>query len=174
MRSQIGITIGLCFVSAACVLHPPGDILTQAEAKNVPAKMSERRSLPVRTNSSRAITAEWVVWDWIQCDANWEQYCTMNESADANPEWDACKPIWGKISAGKGGPRWSVTMRDHNRVTYSMYVKGSWNPTDQWGSMLRVENVGMIVISVGATLAERKAAGCVENFSYSTRQRQRN
>lgn len=136
--------------------------LTQEQARPSEPLTAAQVPRPNPTNRGGGYAVDWIAWEYLECGAKWDQYCTLDVSLEAHPAWDACKPLYDRPSAGKGGPKWWVSMQDYNKVGFAMYVKGSWEPWNQWGSMIRVENVGMRLIERGSTLAQRKAAGCIE------------
>jgi hypothetical protein len=132
---------------------------TRVQTRHSKAKLPSRTAKRLTVN-----TVDYVVWDKVYCDnVAWNETCSGTLPFDAPSGWQMCKPFWGKVEAGRGGPTWRVTKVNSIRATYYMSVSGSGKWYDRWGSNLDVYNVGARLIEAPSTAAERKEAGCVDD-----------
>lgn len=150
MRIRVLGMIVLCVFSAACArlqIRPSRTIVQAA---------------PIQSAQQGGSTFDWTAWSYWECTVNWQQYCVMDDTLKAPSGWQVCKPYYRIASAGKGGPTFSARMNpDYVTAVYHFYVEGSGKWWDQWGSHLRVEDVGVKLISAPTTPAQRQAAGCL-------------
>lgn len=121
--------------------------------------------LALRVGAARPSTADWVIWDSWECVVPWNGVCKGHEVIDMAaeaPGWEVCKIFYEIVSAGKGGPLFDAgTTPPYMFAGYRIAVVGSGVIYDKWGSHLLVKNLGMKMITRGATAAQREAAGCV-------------
>lgn len=138
-----------------------GVALAGCQMQQIHPTISRPAPAPSQTPQG-ATTYDWVAWEHWDCSVNWDQYCQMEETLAAPNGWQVCKPFYRVAGAGKGGPTFRATMNpDYVTVHYYFYVRGSGKWYDKWGSNLRVEDVGMKIISAPTTPAQRAAAGCI-------------
>ena len=113
----------------------------------------------------------WIKWSSYQCDVAWDQSCSGSETIEAPVGWQACRVIYnlayegghrtGKEFSAEGwytDDRQSPNRFRHYRISIS--ASGSGVSYDQTGAKIRLENVGMDLISADADNDGRYAAGC--------------
>jgi hypothetical protein len=113
----------------------------------------------------------WIKWSSYQCDVAWDQSCSGSDTIEAPVGWQACRIIYNltyegghRTSKGFSPEGWYADDRQspdrfrHYRVSIS--ANGSGVPFDQAGAKIRLENVGMDLISADTDNAGRYAAGC--------------
>lgn len=150
-------------------LHAPAILvlcLSACGPTEQPVDMTQQRAAaaaaPASLGRKPGQTLNWLFYNWLKCDASWNQICKGKVYGNPPDGWRICKPTWGHVSAGKGGPLWAVKLINLSTVEYSMFVSGSQQAWDKWGSNLQVDNVGASIIPDNASPAERAAAGCVD------------
>jgi hypothetical protein len=113
----------------------------------------------------------WIKWSSYQCDAAWDQSCSVLETIEAPAGWQACRIIYTlayeggyRTSKGFSAEGWYTDDRQspHRFRNYrlSLSASGSGVSFDQAGAKIRLENVGMDLISADTDNAGRYAAGC--------------
>ncbi len=113
----------------------------------------------------------WIKWSSYQCDVAWDQSCFASDTIEAPLGWQACRIIYrlayeGGHRTSKGfSPReWYANDRhspDRFRVyQVSISASGSGVSFDQTGAKIRLENIGMDLISADTDNAGRYLAGC--------------
>jgi hypothetical protein len=113
----------------------------------------------------------WIKWSSYQCDVAWDQSCFGSDTIEAPIGWQACRIIYNLVY--EGGHRtsksfspgeWYADDRQspdrfrHYQVSIS--ASGSGVSFDQTGAKIRLENVGMDLISADTDNTGRYAAGC--------------
>lgn len=113
----------------------------------------------------------WKLWPVWECSAKWNEYCEGEQFAIMTaPPWQICKTYWTVTNAGRGRPIFNAFYEDiakhpdgsplYTKVRFWMLVQGSGDPLNRWGSNIRVEKIGAILIFDNETNARRKAWGC--------------
>ena len=139
-----------------------GVFLAACQTSQKRVTISSPSGPPNVTTQGVGSTIEWPIWEYWECSVPWNGTCTGTETEEAIAGWEVCKAFYRIASAGKGGPVFMATVNPNYRsVLYYFHVSGSQQFWDQWGSHLRVENIGMTLIRSPATAAQRQAAGCV-------------
>ncbi len=174
MRLTVPFLLALCSVCGVTGCneqsqHPlpeqkPQEPLTKDQMRKVEGERKSQRAEVALTRQRQAggDTLNWALYEYMKCPAEWFQYCEQKVVEAAPSGWQVCKPYWGRIGAGKGGPTWRVRVEDYANVSFYQYANGSGNPVDQWGSNIDVYDIGMKIIRAPTTPAERAAAGCVD------------
>ena len=115
-------------------------------------------------------TVDWIAYNWIKCEADWNQHCEGDHLVEAPSGWQACKSIF---TVGHSGRQTSYSVTPVNWYTndpespdrfraynYHVMARGSHSLIDRWGTNITLNNVGIRVIRADATNYDRYAAGC--------------
>lgn len=114
--------------------------------------------------STKMLYSEW------SCDAGWDETCTATFSVDAPANSQACRPIYrvstqvGQVALTVTPSRWytgDAESPDRFRsYRFDIWMAGSGEMWNRWGSSLRLNNVGIIYLPASATNADRYRWGC--------------
>mgnify|MGYP001575266988 CR=1 FL=1 len=121
----------------------------------------------------RDITAQsidYLLYEYVQCEVDWRHHCEASYKLEAPAGWQACKRLY-TIQGELGNRKFSFTPTDwytgdsenpdrFRSFTLYMFVQGSTNPIDRWGSNLKLGNVGLKIIPAESTNKDRFDLGC--------------
>lgn len=111
-------------------------------------------------------------YDWWQCEADWNQVCDGVEVIAAPAGYQVCN-IYYTITVSNGHDKWfhsaptsfypnDPQSPDRFRAgDFRIHAQGNNNPFDRRGSKIRVENVGLDLISADADNFTRYKEGCM-------------
>lgn len=110
------------------------------------------------------------VWSAVECRVNWNQHCDGTETIVALPGYQVCASDY-RVTAKNERSGYEVKPGDFfpndiesparfRSVSYRVWAKGSGSIFDQYGSIIRLEDIGMIMIDSRATNEDRFRAGC--------------
>jgi hypothetical protein len=118
-------------------------------------------------------TYDWKIYLWWECRVNWNQYCDANQAFVAWTGWQACSMLYSLDSGNHGIRRGPNIARDQlftldpinppsfRRYTVTFHAEGRWNwPQAPEDALMRLNDVGVRMISETAGYAERLKAGC--------------
>ena len=120
----------------------------------------------IRPTSGLVIdTYDWIVYSRVECASNWNQFCSGGFKLEAPAEWQVCNPLF-TVEVQKNDGNYYVVPKDWylndpekpNRFrsyVFTVETRGSGKFYDQWGSKIRLANVGLRLIGAGATNKDR-------------------
>ncbi|TBA03106.1 hypothetical protein [Rhizobium ruizarguesonis] len=142
-------------------------------AKNI--KANDIAALKNLAMAAAAPTLDYTVYEYIECNVDWLHYCDANDPVDSFEGWQICRAFFtvAKQDGKTSGPsltaeKWftvdPVTPRSFSRYMLKFHAEGNGRPPilgeDSKGAILRLENVGLVLIPAQASYADRYAAGC--------------
>lgn len=150
----------------------PGPLLETKAVENLePNDIAALKSLAM---AAAAPTLDYKVYKSIECNVDWHHYCDANEPVDSFVGWQICRAFFtvAKQDGRTSGPsltaeKWftvdPVTPRSFSRYMVKFHAEGNNLPPITGaakGAILRLENVGLVLIPAQASYADRYAAGC--------------
>lgn len=107
----------------------------------------------------------WIKYDWWECRVKWNESCSGSEAFPAPVGYQICNYTY-KITESNERNGHSESPSDFfandiespprfRSVNISIWAKGSHSPIDRYGSVIRLEQVGITYIDANATNQDR-------------------
>lgn len=170
-RALLFVVASLLVSETALAQRQEGPGYKNVKATIIPlgAKGVEIQEKRLKALSKSVETQDYIVYEYIKCQANWNERCEGNNDIVAPAGWQACKALFSVGQSQNAGYSFTpdgwytndLESPDRFRSYHIfLYAYGSGRILDQWGANLDLYNVGLKLIRADATNGDRYAAGC--------------
>jgi hypothetical protein len=161
-------------IAMVLMIHTTAAV-AQSQAPEQPVTVSSSRVASLAALPAAASgTFDYIYYDWMECRVNWDQYCDGSEPVDAPnwpSSWQVCKALYTQEPSNNGthsfevGPaNWWTRDPDEpvsfGRSVFTLHARGDGNPFHGHGALMRLNNVGVRLISIHADASERFKNEC--------------
>jgi hypothetical protein len=175
MRTGLFVTslFGLSFALQPVSVF--GQEVQQVKPTESPYRYDELRAFKERLTQPKVAPppvqyVDYILYNWIKCDAKWNERCNGAYDFNAPAGWQVCKILFSIASAaGEWGYNYTAKNFDQTPAPkppkfysyhFTLYSKGSGNIFDQKGGWVQFNNVGLRIIPQSADNNDRVAMGC--------------
>jgi hypothetical protein len=113
---------------------------------------------------------DYIRWGFIECRVAWNEECDGTDTIVAPDGWMVCAPIYhvtednGRrgldVTPGTFMPNDVESPPRFRSVNFRVWAKGSGSIFDRYGSVIRIEHVGISIVPIATNNQERFGLGC--------------
>lgn len=111
-----------------------------------------------------------IVYTFLECRVNWDEECEGTVSVDAPDGWIVCEALYRETESNERRGK-EILPRAYlpndieqpprfRSVSFRIWAKGSGSIFDRYGSVIRLEDVGVSIVPLDITNEQRFGLGC--------------